>query len=146
LSSDVSRFETLKRVILSKGSVEMEAVIERTWLHDGNLVLKFAGIDSISAAEGLAGMDVCVPWLERRALEAGEVFIDDLVGCKVVDAGSGAILGRVESFHETGGPGLLELENGILIPFAREICRSIEPESRRIVVELPEGLKELNAP
>jgi len=31
-----------------------------------------------------------------------------------------------------------------LIPFARAICVAIEPEARRIVVDLPAGLKELN--
>jgi ribosomal 30S subunit maturation factor RimM len=44
------------------------------------------------------------------------------------------------------GSGLLVLESGTLIPFARSICVDIDPAGKRIVVELPEGLKELNAP
>jgi ribosomal 30S subunit maturation factor RimM len=31
-----------------------------------------------------------------------------------------------------------------MIPFARSICVEIDPASRRITVELPPGLKELN--
>jgi ribosomal 30S subunit maturation factor RimM len=46
--------------------------------------------------------------------------------------------------QETGGSGLLEVEGGLLIPFVRAICVAIEPEARRIIVQLPEGLKELN--
>jgi 16S rRNA processing protein RimM len=114
-------------------------------VHDGNLILKFAGVDSISAAEELSGADVCIPFAERRALEAGEFFVDDLVGCEIVEAASGTRLGVVTAFLETGGPGLLEVDGSWMIPFARPICIRIEPESRRIGVELPEGLKELNA-
>jgi len=145
LSSDLSRFESLHRVILAREGNQIEAVLERAWMHDGQLVLKFEGVDSISAAEKLAGMEVTIPATERRALEPGEFFIDDLVGCRVVDSGSGTDLGSVVSFHETAGPGLIELDSGLLIPFVRPICREIQPESRRIVVDLPEGLKELNA-
>ena len=40
--------------------------------------------------------------------------------------------------------GLLVVEGGLLIPFARSICVEIDPAAKRIAVELPEGLKELN--
>ncbi|MBV8906968.1 MAG: ribosome maturation factor RimM, partial [Acidobacteriia bacterium] len=53
-------------------------------------------------------------------------------------------LGKVVDWHEAGS-GLLVLQSGALIPFARSICVSIDPAGKRIEVELPEGLKELNA-
>lgn len=49
-------------------------------------------------------------------------------------------------FLEYGGTPLLELESGLLIPFARAICTEIDPQGRRIVVQLPEGLKDVNRP
>jgi ribosomal 30S subunit maturation factor RimM len=49
----------------------------------------------------------------------------------------------VTALQDAGGSGVLEVEGGLLIPFARAICVAIEPEARRIVVDLPEGLKEL---
>jgi ribosomal 30S subunit maturation factor RimM len=39
---------------------------------------------------------------------------------------------------------LLVVDNGLLIPFVRAICVEIDPAARRIAVELPEGLKDLN--
>ena len=42
--------------------------VERVWWHDGRLIFKFAGVDSISAAEALAGLDVCIPADERAPL------------------------------------------------------------------------------
>ena len=45
--------------------------------------------------------------------------------------------------QDAGCSGVLEVEGGLLIPFVRAICVAIEPEARRIVVDLPAGLKEL---
>lgn len=146
LTSGVERFQGLAKVFLRRPgeSAGREAEIERAWLHDGELVLKFRGVDGIGQAEALRGMEVCVPFAERRALDKGEYFQDDLPGCVVVETG-GEPLGAVRRFLEqAGGPGLLELDTGLLIPFARSICRTIDLEARRITVELPEGLKELN--
>jgi 16S rRNA processing protein RimM len=110
------------------------------------LIFKFRGVDSISDAEPLAGAEVRVPLSERAPLEPGEFFQSDLVGCEVVDRRTGESLGRVSGWEESGGPGLLVVEGGLLIPFARAICVEIHTEARRIAVELPEGLKELNRP
>jgi 16S rRNA processing protein RimM len=77
-------------------------------------------------------------------LEPGEYFQSDLLGCEVVDNCSGASLGRVTGWEDAGGSGLLILEGGELIPFARSICVDIDPARKRIAVELPQGLKELN--
>src|ERR1700758_3895943 len=38
------------------------------WLHKGGVVFHFAGVDSISDAETLAGMIVAIPHEERAAL------------------------------------------------------------------------------
>jgi len=53
-------------------------------------------------------------------------------------------VGRVEAWQDGGGSGLLVVEGGLLIPFARSICVEIDVQARRIAVDLPEGLRELN--
>jgi ribosomal 30S subunit maturation factor RimM len=63
-----------------------------------------------------------------------------------VEHAGGTSLGRVAAVQEFGGPALLEVEGGLLIPFARSICLEIDMARRRIVVDLPEGLKDLNRP
>jgi 16S rRNA processing protein RimM len=118
--------------------------VESAWFHENRLVFKFRGVDTITEAENLEGSEVRVPRSERIALNAGEYYESDLIGCQVVERDRGAALGRVTAWQETGGTGLLEIEGHLLIPFAREICVVIEPEARRIVVDLPAGLKELN--
>jgi len=140
--SKPERYENLREVFLFPEGLRQE--IEESWFHRGRLVLKFRGVDTISDAERLEGREVRVPMSDRMALEPGEYYQSDLIGCEVIDRGSGALLGHVTGWNAGGGAGLLEVEGGLLIPFARSICVAIEPEARRIVVELPDGLKELN--
>ena len=49
----------------------------------GRVVLAFAGVDSITLAETLAGLDVLVPTAERVELEDDAEYIDDLLDCTV---------------------------------------------------------------
>src|SRR5208337_3292471 len=55
------------------------------WLHKGGIVLHFAGVDTISAAEVLKGLIVAVPRSERAALAGDEVYTGDLIGCTLID-------------------------------------------------------------
>ena len=147
LSSKPERYGSMGEVYLfgpGLDSAGERREVESSWFHDGALVLKFRGVDSISEAERLAGAEVRVPMAERTPLEPGEFFESDLIGCDVVERATGQALGRVSAWQDAGGAGLLVVGNGLLIPFAREICVEIDPAARRIAVELPEGLKELN--
>ena len=47
-------------------------------------------------------------------------------------------------WDEGGASGLLQVGPDLLIPFARSICVSIDVTGKRIEVDLPEGLKDLN--
>ena len=142
LSSHPERFDDLREVHLFGSGEHYE--LENVWWHDGRLVLKFKGIDTISQAEALAGAEMRVPEDQGVRLEPDEYFQADLVGCEVVDRSSGVRLGVVVNFLETGGPGLLDLGGDFLIPFARSICVEIDPAAKRILVDLPEGLQEIN--
>ncbi len=153
MSNRRERFAALGNVtVFPAGRPEGESqahVVESSWWHGERLVLKFRGIDSITGAEALRGAAVCVPASERANLPDGEYYLDDLIGLQVVDRRTGAELGRVTGWQESGGPPLMVVggpEGEFLIPFAASICVAIEPEARRIEVDLPEGLRELNRP
>lgn len=142
LSSKPERYQSLGEVYLFGAGDRYD--VESAWFHDGTLVLKFRGVETISDAEKLVGAEVRVPENERIALDPGEFFESDLVGCDVVERATGTSLGRVTKLEDAGGSGLLIVENGLMIPFARSICVDIDPAARRIMVDLPAGLKDLN--
>ena len=142
LSSKPERYRALEEVYLFGSGERRE--IETTWFHDGTLIFKFRGVDSISDAELLSGLEVRIPLSERAPLEAGEFFQSDLIGCEVIERETGVRIGAVTDWDDGGGNGLLVIDDALLIPFARAICVEIDPAAKRIAVNLPPGLKELN--
>jgi len=125
-----------------------ELLIEDAWPHKGWLVLKFAGVDSISEAEVLVGNELQVPQSERAELEPGAVYVSDLVGCMVFDRGrevgivSDVRFGAGEAPLLVVGSGKNESE----IPYAQEFLVKADLELKRIEMNLPEGLLDVNAP
>ena len=139
--------------------------LEQHWFHKGGVVLKFTGVESISDAERLAGLELQVPRGERVELEPGTAYVSEIVGCEVWIANSGRpqllgivkevqfgageapllVLGRVPSaLQEIGGSEGSKQE--FLVPYAEEFVKSVDFEARRIEMKLPEGLLELEAP
>ena len=144
--SQPGRYAVVREVCLFGGSARdgRRLEVETAWFHGGVLVFKFRGIDTISDAERLTGAEVRIPIAERVPLEPDEFFESDLTGCEVVDRRTGEALGRITRFQDAGGCGLLEIDGDWLIPFARSICVEIDPAAKRVAVELPEGLRDLN--
>jgi 16S rRNA processing protein RimM len=125
------------------------------WLHKGGIVLHFAGIDSITAAEGLMGLGVAIPREQRAVLAEDEAYISDLIGCTLVDSGGsdGTVVGEIEDVDTSAGPTPLLVVRGagkdrhsaeILIPFAKAYLRRLDVEHKRVEMDLPEGLVDLN--
>lgn len=143
----------LRVFALAEDNSRRELKIADTWPHKDWLVLKFAGIDSISDAEPLIGSELQVPLSERAELEPGAEFVSDLVGCVLFDrerevgvisdirfgAGEAPLLIISKGMQ---GEGKQELE----IPFAEEFLKRVDLEHKRIEMNLPEGLLEVNAP
>jgi 16S rRNA processing protein RimM len=125
--------------------------LKNHWLHKGGVVLHFAGVDSISAAELLAGLTVAIPREERVELGEDEVYVGDLIGCTLVDvAGTEAVaVGTIENVDRSAGAAPLLVVRGakgeVLVPFAKSYLRKIDLEAKRVEMTLPEGLINLNS-
>jgi 16S rRNA processing protein RimM len=129
-----------------------EVELVHHWLHKGGVVLHFAGVDSISAGEELAGLIVGIPQSERAILEDGSFYIGDLIGCVLVDIAqvNPQVVGEIEDVDRTAGPTPILVVRGatseeILIPFAKDYLRRVDAEAKRVEMALPEGLLNLNS-
>jgi len=123
----------------------------------GRVVLHFAGVDSITQAEALAGKEVVVPFTERMPLEEGAVYVADLIGCTVIDRDT--VLGVVDSVdfpttpdgsrHLDDAAPLLAVKSAdggeILVPFVNSYLVALDLAAKSIRMDLPEGLATLNA-
>jgi len=148
--SDISgRLHVGLRVFaLAEDGGRREVKIEDAWPHKDWVVLKFAGVDSISEAEPLVGCELQVPLNERATLEPGAAYVSDLVGCMVFDCGReiGIVkdvrFGAGEAPLLVVGAGKTEYE----IPYAQDFLVRVDLEHKRIEMNLPEGLLDVNAP
>ncbi|MBI3683907.1 MAG: 16S rRNA processing protein RimM [Acidobacteria bacterium] len=143
-TADPDRFLRFKRLFILPGERPVE--VEEAWEHRGRLVLKLRGIESIADAEQFRGARLCIPPEDQPQAAEGEFQLGDLIGCRIIEKQSGQELGAVTDWLEYGGPVLLEVKGGgkeLLIPFAAAICLEIDVHGKRIVVDLPQGLKEL---
>jgi len=133
---------------LAEAAGRRELKIEDAWPHKDWLVLKFAGVDSISDAEVFVGSELQVPLSERAQLEPGAAYVSDLVGCVVFDRErevglvSDVRFGAGEAPLLVVGSGKAELE----IPYAQEFLVKTDLEHKRIDMNLPEDLLQVNAP
>ena len=146
-TNDAQRFEELKRVTLVSPdeATTREATISSVRAHGGRVLLAFDGIESPEAVRDFANWTIEIPDEEARTLDAGEYFLHDLVGMQLVDV-EGKPRGEVIDAYEGGGGVLLNVRHGSAefeVPFATDICTSIDVAAKRIVVDLPEGLDEI---
>lgn len=129
---------------LTPAGERRELELEEFWPHKGRMVLKFRGIDSISAAEELTGWEIQIPAEERAELEPGAVYVNDLIGCQIT--ANGRELGKVDDVDFGAGTApLLVVRAGkqeFLIPFAEEYVEELDIANKRVRLKVPEGLLE----
>ncbi len=137
-----------------------ELQLQEHWFHKGGVVLKFAGVDSISEAEQLSGFELQVLQQQRSELEAGSAYVSEIVGCDVWDGQR--FLGRVSDVQFGAGEapllvvtlpicaarrvGRCETTTELLVPYAEEFVKKMDLPAKRLDMELPEGLLDLDAP
>jgi 16S rRNA processing protein RimM len=115
-------------------------------LHVGRPVIALEGVETMDDAEAMAGVELRVPPGELAPLPEGTYYRHDLVGCQV-ETTSGERIGAVTEVQGEMGASRLVVESPrgeVLIPLAAEICVRIEPAARRIVVDPPDGLLDVN--
>ena len=102
----------------------------------------------IDAAEALAGRKI---WIDAAdvPLEAGEYLWADLVGCTVIEAAGGRVLGDVVAVEEYGAQDTLVVQTPDdanrpgewMLPFVEDVIVGVDLDARRITVDMPEGME-----
>ncbi|HEV2884175.1 MAG TPA: ribosome maturation factor RimM [Pyrinomonadaceae bacterium] len=141
------RFAEVSRLfgVGPKGELE-KLQLDSYWFQGGRVVLKFAGYDTIEAAQGLIGFEFGVPEAESVKLAPQEFFDWQLEGCSV-ETQAGLAIGTVSGVLRTGGVELLVVKDSsnreLLIPMTEAIVIDIDIPGEKITVDPPDGLFEL---
>lgn len=130
-----------KRLYLSAdGSGVLEILSARA---HGNLVLvKARGVDTIEEAERLRGKTL---YLRRGdvTLEEGRYFVQDLIGCRVLDADSEEPLGTVTEVSQTGANDVWHIAKDgkeYLIPAIPDVVLAVDTEAGTVVIRPLKGI------
>ncbi|MFV1972003.1 MAG: ribosome maturation factor RimM [Acidimicrobiia bacterium] len=113
--------------------------------HQGDFIVTFVEIGDRNAAEALKGVQFTIDRSDRRELEPGEWWPEDLVGCDVVTV-DGQAIGKVTGVVTGTSQDriVVETPDGARgeVPFVGALVPAVDIEANRIVVDLPEGLFE----
>ena len=123
-----------------------QLVIKESRLQGARPVVQFEGCNRIEDVERLSGLELRVPEESLRPLGQGTYYHHQLIGC-VVETAAGERIGEVARVDGGAAGSLLAIDgpNGeILIPLAVDICTNVDVAAKRITVQPPEGLLELN--
>jgi len=115
-------------------------------LQKGRPVIGFEGFSKIEDVERLAGRDLRVPEEDLQPLGAGMYYHHQLIGC-VMETLTGEMVGTVVRVDGGAAGSLLVVEGGrgeVLVPLAADICVEIDVASKRIRIDPPEGLLDVN--
>ena len=109
-----------------------------------DVLIKLAGIDSMSSAEVWRGAELAVPRAQAAALPQGRHYVFEVVGLRVITE-SGREVGTVREIIRTGSNDVYIVQGGdreYLIPAISSVVLSIEPAAGRMVIRPFAGLLE----
>ena len=94
----------------------------------------------------MVGLEILLPEEDLLTLDKNNFYFFQIIGSSVVTK-EGEEIGKVKDFLCIQNNDLLVVAKGsreILIPFTNSICLKVNLEQKEILVDLPEGLLELN--
>jgi 16S rRNA processing protein RimM len=140
------RFQPGAELFVERGGQVQPVRIAAVRFQRERPVIAIDGIDTMDDAEALAGLELRVPIDRLAKLPEHTYYRHDLIGCRV-ETVDGREVGAVTAVEgDVGGSRLViaGARGEVLIPMAADICRTIDPAGKRIVIAPPDGLLELN--
>jgi len=129
--------------VLSVDTPAGSLVVLRTHWHSGRLLVTFDGVEDRNAAEALRGLLLEVERHVDEVPDDPEEFYDSsLVGCRV-ELLDGSLIGEVTEVAHLPAQDLLVVaseDHEVLVPFIAEFVPTVDVEARRIVIDPPAGL------
>lgn len=111
--------------------------------HGGVILLRFADITDMTAAEKLRGLVAAIPAHEAAPLATDQYYIHDLLGLRAVHV-NGAELGTVADVLSGAAQDLLVVRRkgqpDVLVPFVAALVPSVDMAARTVTIDPPAGL------
>ena len=143
-TDDLKRFDLLNEIRIILRDDVFEKRIERVRYHKNLVMMKLAGVDDVSTADGLRGGVIVVERASALPLADNEYYLKDLVGLTVAER-DGNVLGVLADVIFTGANDVYVVKRGgdkdLLIPAIAECILDVDLKDKLMVVHLLEGLE-----
>lgn len=140
-------YKDLDRILVDLNGVLTPFFIDCLRLkNDGYADIKLEGVETKDDSIRLSGKQVFLPLTDLPPLPEDEYYLHDLEGMEVVDQTHGA-LGKVLKVLDYSNNPLLEVNDGkteVLIPINDLFVKKVDKAKKEILVDLPEGLVDVN--
>ncbi|MGB9893366.1 MAG: ribosome maturation factor RimM [Candidatus Saccharicenans sp.] len=137
---------SFRKIYLEKEGECQEYQVENFSLGRNSPFLKLKEVNNLQQAEALRGREILVKEEDFPALEEGSYYDFQLLGC-LVETKTGRRLGEVIGLITIGDTTLLEVKvsgREVEIPLVEAVCQKIDVANKKIIIDPPEGLLELN--
>lgn len=137
-------YENLESVFLLQKGKLVPFFIDTIQINGNKALVRLEDIDSIESASELVKSEIYLPLSFLPELRGEGYYYHDMVGCEVFEEDQ--LLGIVKEVIDLSGNELISvMKEGqeLLIPMKDEILKKVDIKSRRIDVELPDGLLDL---
>lgn len=142
-TNDITRYDTLKKVILSNGKDEVPVEIKHVKYFKDLVIVKFKGINNINDVEKYVKYDILIERKDAIELDEDENFICDLIGLKVV-TDEGNELGELTDVLQTGANDVyvvaLPDKKEVLLPAIKQCILDVNLEDGIMTVHVMKGL------
>ncbi len=138
------RFRPGARLYLGAPTQAIAVQVEAARPHKGGWLVKLASVADRNAAELLRDQYLLVPEDEAMPLGEHENYAHDLIGL-AVETTAGEALGRLTEILFTRANDVYvvaDSDGELLIPALRDVVRRVDLAAGKMVVALPDGLRE----
>lgn len=142
-TDDIKRFSKLKKIYVEIDNVKQKLEIEKVRYVKNVVVVKFIGLNTIENVQIFKGKYVFIDETDKLQLPEDTYYITDLIGAKVIDNSTNNEIGIITDVFSTGSNDVYivkSYDKEILIPAIKEVVINVDIKSKRITINMIEGL------
>ncbi|MCK5637099.1 MAG: 16S rRNA processing protein RimM [Flavobacteriaceae bacterium] len=140
-------YENLNAVFLDLGKNLLPFFIKSSLLQKGNqLRIQFEDVNNETDADAILKTDVYLPLNLLPKLTGDQFYFHEVIGFMLEDINYGEI-GIITSINDKTAQDLFVIEKEdteILIPMIDEFIKKIDRKNKKVIIETPEGLIDMN--
>lgn len=140
-------YEGLNTIFLDLGKNLVPYFIERSLFQKGNhMRIQFEDVYSEAEADAIMKTDVYLPLDMLPELSGNQFYFHEVIGFMLEDVNYGEI-GRIDSINDATAQPLFVTktkDSEILVPMTDDFIKKIDRKQKKVWVETPEGLIEMN--